>query len=183
MSISVGSGSVKPYVGGTEIKEAYVGSELVYQSKLPYVYYFLGTENDYVLSNDCKLTARSSISKASGESVYTIACTYDLTNDKYGVVTLTNIGEYAGKILNFLYKPRNLGTQTSEGKAELRFYSGATGSGSIVKRDYFYPKGSQEDYLLYSIEIPAGANSMNFLAEEGSTTWSLRLDAIRIMLE
>lgn len=49
MGISFGSKSVKPYVGSKEVKEAYVGSQLVYQSIAPIVYKFLGAENTYTI--------------------------------------------------------------------------------------------------------------------------------------
>lgn len=35
MGISFGSKSVKPYVGGKEVTEAYVGSQLVYKNEVP----------------------------------------------------------------------------------------------------------------------------------------------------
>ena len=35
MAISFGSNGVKPYVGGSEIQEAYVGSQLVYRNEVP----------------------------------------------------------------------------------------------------------------------------------------------------
>lgn len=38
MPISIGSKNVKPYVGGKEVKEAYVGSTLVYQNVPNYEY-------------------------------------------------------------------------------------------------------------------------------------------------
>ena len=49
MGISFGSTGIKPYVGSKEVKEAYVGSQLVYQSVAPIVYKFLGAENTYTI--------------------------------------------------------------------------------------------------------------------------------------
>ena len=63
MSISKGGQSVKPYVGSKEVKEAYVGSQLVYRATPPYIYGFLGSENDYIKANWVTLNDRTSISK------------------------------------------------------------------------------------------------------------------------
>lgn len=48
MSISFGSASKKPYVGSKEVKEAYVGSTLVYQSVLPEIVIFDGYTSNVI---------------------------------------------------------------------------------------------------------------------------------------
>lgn len=74
MGISFGSTGIKPYAGSKEVAEAYVGSQLVYKAqKLPYHYYFLGLEDDYLISPNCELISGSSITKPSGANTFRIA--------------------------------------------------------------------------------------------------------------
>lgn len=49
MSISKGSQSVKPYVGGREVQEAYVGSQLVYRSTPPFNGVFFDSSTRFIL--------------------------------------------------------------------------------------------------------------------------------------
>ena len=71
MSISKGGQSVKPYVGSKEVKEAYVGSQLVYKAqKLPYNYVYLGNENDYLISPLVVLGTGTTITKPSWATTY-----------------------------------------------------------------------------------------------------------------
>lgn len=53
MGISLGSSSKKPYVGSKEVKEAYVGSTLVYRAGPGSNYAFLGTADGYYLAKWC----------------------------------------------------------------------------------------------------------------------------------
>ena len=53
MPISIGSTNVKPYVGNKEVKEAYVGSTLVYSAGPGSNYAFLGTADGYYLADWC----------------------------------------------------------------------------------------------------------------------------------
>ena len=69
MGISFGSKAIKPYVGGKEVQEAYVGSQLVYRAVPPIVYKFLGTETDYII--DGTLGAGAAIVK--DQNVFRIA--------------------------------------------------------------------------------------------------------------
>lgn len=66
MGISFGSTGIKPYVGSKEVKEAYVGSQLVYKAVPPYVYAFLGGETDYYLAPWAKNAGGASIKLESG---------------------------------------------------------------------------------------------------------------------
>lgn len=66
MSISKGGQSVKPYVGGKEVKEAYVGNTLVYQSvpdtTYPPIVMNKGyTSLPFTLSNNSKVTLESGV--------------------------------------------------------------------------------------------------------------------------
>lgn len=69
MSISKGGQSVKPYVGSNEVKEAYVGSQLVYRATPPYV--FIGDANDYVLSDLGQLGTGCAVTKYN--NIYRVA--------------------------------------------------------------------------------------------------------------
>lgn len=66
MSISKGGQSVKPYVGSKEVKEAYVGSQLVYRAVPPYNYAFLSGETSYVLADYVAIGSRMSFPKDEG---------------------------------------------------------------------------------------------------------------------
>ena len=48
MPISIGSTNVKPYVGNKEVKEAYVGSKLIYKSALPEIVIFDGYTSNVI---------------------------------------------------------------------------------------------------------------------------------------
>lgn len=100
MGISLGNSSKKPYVGSKEVKEAYVGSQLVYKSGLPYNYYFLGGENDYFLNDNLKLMTNTTIDKPAGKSTYKIASSY---NSSSGYFTLQNVAQFVGWKLKFTY--------------------------------------------------------------------------------
>lgn len=92
MGISFGSNSMKPYVGGKEVQEAYAGSQLVYRATPPYVYAFLGGENDYLLADWCTLANGTAVVKSAG--VYRIAM-----GSEGGQI---NLSEVHGEKLKFL---------------------------------------------------------------------------------
>lgn len=91
MGISFGSASKKPYVGSKEVKEAYVGSQLVYRAVPPYIYKFLGNENDYII--DGTLALGAAVTKEEG--IYRISSGYQ------GSFLFYNV---AGQALKFLAK-------------------------------------------------------------------------------
>ena len=67
MGISFGSTGIKPYVGGKEVQEAYVGSQLVYSAAPPYNYYFVGGETKYFISPNVVLpNYNATIAKKNG---------------------------------------------------------------------------------------------------------------------
>lgn len=87
MSISKGGQSVKPYVGSKEVKEAYVGSQLVYRAVPPVVYGFLGSENDYVIAPWCQLGNDTTIIK--NDNIYRISMS--IKSPSYGKITISEI--------------------------------------------------------------------------------------------
>lgn len=105
MGISFGSTGIKPYVGSKEVKEAYVGSQLVYKSGLPYNYYFLGGENDYFINDNVQLLVNTNITKPAGKSTYKIASYY--SNSQSGYFDLKNVEQFVGWKLKFTYCGEN----------------------------------------------------------------------------
>lgn len=105
MSISKGGQSVKPYVGSKEVKEAYVGSQLVYKSGLPYNYYFVGAENDYFINDNVKLMTNTNITKPAGKTTYKIASSYSQSGGRplVGYFDLKNVAQFVGWLFKFTY--------------------------------------------------------------------------------
>ena len=105
MSISKGGQSVKPYVGSKEVQEAYVGSQLVYKSGLPYYYYFLGAETDYFINDNTKLMVNTVITKPAGKTTYKIASSYSQSAGQplVGYFELQNVAQFVGWLFKFTY--------------------------------------------------------------------------------
>lgn len=173
MSISFGSKTIKPYVGGKEVQEAYVGSQLVYRATPPYVYFFLGTENDYIL-NSVDLRGNA-VAKPAGSNVFNIANRYTLTGDKYGYVDVTNLGQYVGRVITSIIKPYG-DMSNQEAKLCFRFYGAGN---SIISQDYKHPKFGS-DYATYSYQIPNGALKLSIITMTASTSWLAYIDTIRL---
>lgn len=100
MSISKGGQSVKPYVGSKEVKEAYVGGQLVYRAIPPYYYYFLGKPNDYILNN-IELLTNSAVTKPGGYENYVLK----MTTTKQGTIGNSaqiriSVSNHKGKVLH-----------------------------------------------------------------------------------
>lgn len=138
MSISKGGQSVKPYVGGKEVQEAYVGSQLVYRAVPPIYYGFLGTETDYDKADWVTLSANyAAIEKDKG--IYRIA----LTSPGYGKITLNQI---LGTSIKFTYRSKGASGNES---GFVDFYNGST----RLSRQYIKTKNS-DDYFPNSYEVP-----------------------------
>lgn len=182
MGISVGSGSVKPYVGGTEIKEAYVGSELVYQSKLPYIYYFLGAENDYVINPNCVLTRNSSIVKPPNETTYKIALSYNNNTEIGGIVDAKGVGEYVGSEFEFVHRTSGLASSAHSETVRVEYTQVVSGVRNVIRRDIITVKNG-DDYNLYTGVIPANTTEIRITAPDGSTYWSFYINDMRIMFD
>lgn len=173
MSISKGSQSVKPYVGSKEVKEAYVGNQLVYRATPPYVYFFLGGENDYILNNVDLM--ENTVAKPAGSNVFNIANRYTLTGDKYGYVNVTNLSEYVGRNITMIIKPVG-GMSGNEATLIFRFYGAGN---AIVGQQYAYPKFGS-DYATYTYAIPNNATKLSIIAGSSSTSWIAYIDTIRL---
>ena len=140
MGISFGSKSVKPYFGSKEVQEAYVGSQLVYQSKPPYTYVFLGGESKYYLADYATIDSGIAIQKESG--VYRVVFPSGTSNIPYLTITQVN-----GNKLKFIYKPESYSSTTT-------LYVAGNNGGT------FWPqitniKMEVNDYTLASITIPS----------------------------
>lgn len=173
MGISLGSSSKKPYVGSKEVQEAYVGSQLVYRATPPYLYFFLGRENDYILNN-IELNGNT-IVKPDGSNIFNIANRYKLTNDQYGTVSVTNLGQYVGRVITSIIKPSS-GMGNQQAKLCFRFYGAGN---SIISQDYKYPKFGS-DYATYSYQIPNGALKLSIIAMTASINWIAYINTIRL---
>ena len=178
MGIFVGSVSVKPYVGGTEIKEAYVGSELVYKSALPYIYYFLGAESDYVLNENVQLDTggyyTAGVIKKYG-TTYALSVSYSASLGRAGRIKINNLNAYVGKSLEFVYK-----------NADDRYYDAALKFYDSNGRNL---KNSTLDHTvttptLFTVEIPANAAYLEIIKNgESGLNSEVYFDSIRVMLE
>lgn len=142
MGISFGSGAVKPYVGGSEIQEAYVGSQLVYKSGLPYYYYFLGGTENYQISENCLLQDGAAIAKPTNVNNFMIAVSGEAK------IRLNNINSFIGYKLKFTTCARR-GFNTNF--AQIRFHD-ATGLTLNSDTIAYYTNPT-----LVTITIPANA--------------------------
>lgn len=173
MGISFGNKTIKPYVGGKEVQEAYVGSQLVYRSTPPYVYFFLGAENDYILNNvDLRGNA---VAKPTGSNVFNIANRYTLTGDKDGYVDVTDLSQYVGRNITMIIKPVG-GMSGNEAVLRFRFYGA---SNVIVGQQFAYPKFGSE-YATYTYAIPNNTTKLSIIAGTASTSWIAYIDTIRL---
>lgn len=103
MGISFGSTGIKPYVGSKEVQEAYVGSQLVYRAVPPYLYRFLGSENDYILDGELNNASvvkvkgkyRISLEKAASNFIFKTDKTFNtLTFMAYGATNYSSQGQW-----------------------------------------------------------------------------------------
>lgn len=89
MSISKGGQSVKPYVGSKEVKEAYVGSQLVYRAVPPFNGVFFDGTTRYILEGYTISPPPAAITDFVGTSIYPGGYYIDLSsNSNY---SLSNI--------------------------------------------------------------------------------------------
>lgn len=150
MGISFGSTGIKPYVGSKEVKEAYVGSQLVYQSGLPYYYYFLGAENDYFINDNVQLVANTTITKPAGKTTYKISCRYE-SGAGAGKFNLNNVSQFVGWTLKIMYS-----AEYSDLDAYI-YYKNASGGNITTER----VKANNASEKLYSKIVPAGCNRID----------------------
>lgn len=143
MSISFGSTSIKPYVGSKEVKEAYVGSALVYQGVPPVVYAFQGDASTYTIAPWCELTKDAIIAK-NGDT-YCIAL-YN-SNTGRGYITLTKVYH---KYLKFGSKRTDEASIT----ANVIFYR----NGEVADNKPF--QGYASYFQQYSFAIPEGCDKI-----------------------
>lgn len=144
MSISKGGQSVKPYVGSKEVKEAYVGNQLVYRAVPPYNYAFLSGETSYVLADYVTVGPRISFPKVGGLFRMYMPGNEHLTlNQVIGNTIAINVmsGPHQGTITN-----RTIYIK----------FTNATG-GLISNQEVVIPDG---EYHAFSYSIPAGCSKI-----------------------
>ena len=168
MSISKGGQSLKPYVGGKEVKEAYVGVQKVYSAAPPIYYAFLGSETDYVIADWCELTKGSSITQRGG--VYRIAITGNFTVSDTNKITLKEI---KGEILRFI---ASSDITTDENHYPLVTWFDI--SNKFIKGDGFNPRPAGNDFGLVEFNVPNNAVSCT-ISGIRSTRSPVYIDAIR----
>lgn len=178
MGIFVGSGSVKPYVGGTEIKEAYVGGELIYKSALPFIYYFLGAENDYVLNENVQLDSGGGYSagvvKKYG-ATYVLSIAFNAALGRTSRVKINNLNDYVGKTMEFVYKCPD----ERYYDPEIIFYSGSNVQIGRYKLDH-----TATTNTLFTVNIPAGSSYLYIIKNgESGLSSEVDFDSIRVILE
>ena len=148
MGISFGSASKKPYVGSKEVQEAYVGSQLVYKSGLPYNYYFLGGENDYFINDNVKLMNGTDITKPAGKNTYKITSSYI---NSAGYFDLKNANQFVGWKLKFTYCGENnltLKIQVDYREANFTFITRSElTTTSMTEQSYSFTVPAKCDYV------------------------------------
>lgn len=165
MSISKGGQSVKPYVGSKEVKEAYVGSQLVYRATPPYKYYFLGAENDYIIDNSVISLSdkRATIAKDGG--IYRIV----LTTESYGNpghvrVNLTNTTfTFIARVESDIVNPT----------ITINMYKGNT-----YNEASSYRVSCPSSYTLFTVNIPSYIDNVR-IAHNSGTSCTTYVDAIK----
>ena len=166
MGISFGSNGVKPYVGGSEIQEAYVGSQLVYKSRPPYTYAFLGGESNYFIADWCSLVRGATVVKDEGK--YRISMAASSTSNPY----YFRLTEIHGPVIKF--QARRAGGTTNI-KPSITF---RTASGGIIGTSNYL--NLTTEYALYSYTLPAGTQIIQFNGNNPEYTGSFTyFDAIR----
>ena len=166
MPISFGSRTVKPYVGGKEVKEAYVGGQLVYQATYPYKYAFLGTANNYMIADWCSIGQSVAITKYN--DIYRIALPY--TSDPASPanwVDLTNIDSTLYKKLKFTA----IAQKTNSIQRQVNFAKG----NALIKSTTYNFYDTVEKTI--ELDIPPETTRILLIGAQTSPTY---LDAIRI---
>lgn len=151
MSISKGGQSVKPYVGSKEVKEAYVGSQLVYRAKPPYV--FIGDANDYLLSDLGQLGTGCAITKYN--NIYRVTPKANqVNNPSNGFIVKKDTYTLKASVVS-------PGTST----ITLVAYDAANnGIGSIQ----FFPFTTEQEITIY---LPDGYEHVNFIGTSAVTVY------------
>ena len=152
MAISFGNGAVKPYVGSSEIQEAYVGSQLVYKAqKLPYHYVYLGTENEYFISPLVTLGTGAAITKPSWATTYKIALSSATGNE----VKINIDADFVGQFFRFLCR-----SSSYSGSFTIKIYDSATHA--RVSTDY---EVGQSEVLKSTLKINANDKFISIRAQ------------------
>ena len=157
MSISKGGQSVKPYVGSKEVKEAYVGNQLVYRAVPPYKYYFLGAENDYILDNSVITLAPQNASITKDGGIYRIA----LTTTSFGTpgyvrINLTNT--------TFTFIARVQTTNVSP-TININMYN----NNQYIEGSS-YRVNVASSYALFTVNVPSNVNNVRITHNAGASS-------------
>ena len=151
MSTSKGGQSVKPYVGSKEVKEAYVGSQLVYRATPPYV--FIGDANNYLLSDLGQLGTECAITKYN--NIYRVRPKANqVNNPSHGFIVKKDTYTLKASVVS-------PGSST----ITLVAYDAANnGIGSIQ----FFPFTTEQEITIY---LPDGYEHVNFIGTSAVTVY------------
>lgn len=171
MSISKGGQSVKPYVGGKEVKEAYVGSQLVYRATPPYVYAFLGGTNDYILASWCTLSQTgAAIVKEGANFRIALSSGFNASyNPYYGAITMI-IPADAGSAFSFMYK---MGGSGGYPTVYIKF---SDNNGQQIRVDNLSVASS---WTLKNLTVPPNTYKIDIFGRNDGGVQTTYLDAIK----
>lgn len=165
MGISLGNSNKKPYVGSKEVQEAYVGSQLVYRATPPYVYGFLGGENDYIKADWVTLDSRVSIVKFN--NIYRLSFG--------GNSTLTiNLAERKGSKISVALA---CSTNVSSSVFSSSFYD-AKNKYIAGKRLFPDHPALTTQFTSFSVDIPSNAAKLEISASYESSPYKWYADMI-----
>ena len=170
MSINKGGQSLKPYVGGKEVKEAYVGSQLVYRSTPPYVYAFLGGQDDYVLADWCTLSGAGAAIVKEGNNFRIALSSYEAGRlFRTGSISMTKPTN-AGNTLSFMVKK-----STSYGTEMVIYKYLSSGAQTIIRT--FTPT---TNWQLVSVDVSNVGDATIIITAEATNYFDkVYFDAIR----
>lgn len=157
MGISLGNSSKKPYVGSKEVQEAYVGNQLVYSAKPPYVYAFLGAENEYLIQPWCQLTQYASVTKYN--NVYAIAITSGSGSTRGQIdISLTN-NTALNVSVSYIWSG-----SPSYSAPTLAFYNGSTYISNVKL-------SVAQTYTTQTVNVPQNATSIRIVCNHTPTLY------------
>ena len=161
MGISFGSKGAKPYVGSREVKEAYVGNQLVYRATLPYTYAFLGGANSYMLADWASLSATGAAITKEGSN-FRVALTGQTNTAGAGTFIMR---EVRGGIIKFMHKGRGVRVR------------GDVSAGGLT----FATLPARAEWTLESVNVDQSESwrTISIQLNEGNSSASAYLDAIR----
>lgn len=169
MGISFGSTGRKPYVGSKEVQKAYVGSQLVYTSKPPADYAFIGGENNYFIAEWVNISGgvpnyRSSTTIVKESGIYRLSN----SPGDYCSMVINNIPR---RVLKFIAKCGGAGSVIN---AINVYYSTNNFAPSTMLKQFNLTGGA--DYELIIVNMPTNATKVGIAFTSSTQVW---IDTVR----